>query len=436
MINFFFSSNKTERNEDDHYTNEKQLFLKGKIFKEEQYLKFKNKNLLNKGKASKKNKLNNYNINKENAIIKTFEFQILSNKNKKEINMKNKRNLKENDKNPLYIIQNEKKDNFLKMIDEYKITDIGDFIFFKDFLIGEGSFKHVYFGFEKITHNPCAVLRLKEEKNGENIFEEDFKKLKYLENLNFFQKALCYFESSDDIYIITSLKGPNLDKLITFSNKNCEISKNCAYRIGIELLYNLKLLHKNGILHLDIKGDNIILQDKPKIIDSETIHFCLTDFGNSFQFKNAHGKIFSRKKPNRCGNYCYASMNSLNYEKVGKKDDIISASLFVFDLCIGYKLPWEDFSFSNNSELRNAEIESKKSFDINQFYKGEFTEIKKIYEEANALQLNEEPNYNKYISILKKAMQKDNKGKNNRIYFDWEKKIIEKAKLYKINKKI
>ena len=56
-------------------------------------------------------------------------------------------------------------------------------------------------------------------------------------------------------------------------------------------------------MHLDIKGGNFILQDKPKIIDNKTIHFCFTDFGHSFQYKNENGKVILRLKPKRCRNY-------------------------------------------------------------------------------------------------------------------------------------
>ena len=434
IINLSFSSDEIISIDKNNTIIENKSILQKRLFQENINFKHKKKTFFDKERIPKNFFQKNDKKYKKNSTNKDVQIEITCGENIKTEKEQKKDYQKSKENFSIIDEQSVKKNFFLQMIDNHQAIDIGSYLYFKNFLIGEGTFKNVYFGLEKISHNPCVVFELKKNKNGKNYFYKDFTISKHLENLNFFPKAKCYFQLNENQYMISTLKGPTLDKFIYFTDKNCKISKNTAYRIGIELLYNLKLLHENGVLHLDIKGDNFILQDEPKIIENETIHFCLTDFGYSLKYKNDKTKIYSGKKLNRCGNYCYASMNELNYEKVSRRDDIISASLFIFDLCIGYKLPWEDFSRPNYSELRHAVIESKKKFDINKFYKGKFTEIKNIYKEANNLKIGEEPNYNKYISILKDAIKNDYSNDGNIINFDWEKKIVDKVKKSKMNK--
>ena len=49
--------------------------------------------------------------------------------------------------------------------------------------------------------------------------------------------------------------------------------------IGISMLENLEKLHSFGIIHSDIKPENILIQDK--IINGKTHNVMLIDFGNS-----------------------------------------------------------------------------------------------------------------------------------------------------------
>ena len=69
------------------------------------------------------------------------------------------------------------------------------------------------------------------------------------------------------------------------------------------------------------------------------------------------------------------------------------------------------------------------------YCKGGLEEINNIYEKANQLEFEEEPNYDLYINILKESIKKRNIKKKDNNFFCWEekmKKIIVPKKIEKL----
>ena len=72
-----------------------------------------------------------------------------------------------------------------------------------------------------------------------------FKRYKIFPKIyDFIRNELNYF------YIIESINGPDLSKYFRFSNN---IDKYIAYRLGLEIILNLKILYYKGFIHVVIK---------------------------------------------------------------------------------------------------------------------------------------------------------------------------------------
>jgi len=99
--------------------------------------------------------------------------------------------------------------------------------------------------------------------------------LKKLKKISLFPKIIDVFIEGWNYYIIEELAEPSLAKYIDFSEKLDIIT---SLRIGLELMINIKVLHSSGIIHGDLKEDNIVSLIKAIKIDNEEIHFSLIDF--------------------------------------------------------------------------------------------------------------------------------------------------------------
>ena len=118
--------------------------------------------------------------------------------------------------------------------------------------------------------------------------------------------------------MIQPLLGDSLYKFFIDNNKNFNIIDICL--IGIQCLERIEWIHKNNIIHRDIKPDNFLFGLKdPRII-------YLIDFGLSKQYRSKR----TFKHINHCytkkilGTLRYASVNSLRGYEMSRRDDLES----------------------------------------------------------------------------------------------------------------
>ena len=154
-----------------------------------------------------------------------------------------------------------------------------------------------------------------------------------------------------------SIQGPDLKKFLDFSEK---IDLNIAIRLGIEILLNLKVLHKAGYIHVDIKEDNLASLMNPINIEGEIVHFVLIDFGWATPFKSPEGEHLPPcHQLRKCGNFFYASKNALEGNAISRKDDIISVTYILLNLCIK-NISWKYVYGNSEDEHRMKILECKK----------------------------------------------------------------------------
>ena len=78
-----------------------------------------------------------------------------------------------------------------------------------------------------------------------------------LSKFKIFTKLYDQIRLEDQLFLMETLQGPDLSKLINFYGENFSILT--VYKIGIEILRCLKLIHQIGYLYIDLKENNIAM---------------------------------------------------------------------------------------------------------------------------------------------------------------------------------
>ncbi|KAK6040299.1 hypothetical protein COOONC_22196 [Cooperia oncophora] len=123
-------------------------------------------------------------------------------------------------------------------------------------------------------------------------------------------------------YIILTLLGPSLNKILKFYGKVCSVST--QVRIGINTLYAIKQLHDIGFIHRDLKPGNLAVGPigTPQF---RLIH--MLDFGLARQYviTSEGGRPKMRRPRPRVhfrGTLRYCSINCHEKGEQGRDDDL------------------------------------------------------------------------------------------------------------------
>ena len=148
----------------------------------------------------------------------------------------------------------------LRYIAQYKIKDI----------IGEGAMGVVYLAFDKTSRSHVALKviseKLMEDKENRSRFQREGRIMSKLRH-PFVVKVLATGEWMGRGYIAMEiLKNGNLK---TYLKNNFPLKETDLERILIDLIEGLVYIHSEGIVHRDLKCENIMLDDhlNPKIMD-------------------------------------------------------------------------------------------------------------------------------------------------------------------------
>jgi serine/threonine-protein kinase len=140
--------------------------------------------------------------------------------------------------------------------------------------------------------------------------------------------------TADDLrlpyYLMERLSGQSL-RLILEKKGQLELSH--AYHIGIDLLDALDHAHDKGVIHRDVKPDNIFLHRTAAGVTVTK----LLDFGIVSMLDGDHGETAGRF----LGTLRYASPEQLRGDKPSPKTDVYSAALVIYEIVAG-RGPFDD----------------------------------------------------------------------------------------------
>lgn len=200
-------------------------------------------------------------------------------------------------------------------------------------VIGNGSFGQVLraididtgkiFAIKKLYFNNCNTLQVQFI----SALEQEMKILQKLKNEHIVEYKGC--EKIDGVYCmyIEFLSGGSLSKLIY---KLGPLPEECVKVYLRQILLGLQYLHSNGVIHRDLKGQNILLDSNGKVK--------LCDFGAAKRYEddcNESGLVTSVK-----GSMPWMAPEVMKQSGYGRKADIWSLGCCAIEMISG-KLPWD-----------------------------------------------------------------------------------------------
>ena len=212
-------------------------------------------------------------------------------------------------------------------------------------------FGQIMVGSYKKTNSKVAIKTFKKSSMNECDLEMVYREIEILKQCQHpnIIKILDYFESSSAIYIVMEYIE-NGDLFTYLEEKNFFISEKKAKQIIKSIVEAVRYLHSNGILHRDIKAENIFIS---KINEMGELEIKLADFGFSI-VSGPHEKFEMR-----LGTLNYASPEIILGVPYGKEVDVWSIGILAHMLLVGF-LPFD--STNDDQIMENIVI---KEIDFN-----------------------------------------------------------------------
>lgn len=116
------------------------------------------------------------------------------------------------------------------------------------------------------------------------------------------------------------------------------------FKMGKQVTSSLKILHKFGYIHRDVKTENIVF-------DCKKNSYSLIDFGLAKKYKVQGSHIPLIMSSSFVGNLIFCSTNVLTINQASRRDDLISLALVLLYLILG-TLPWINHTCSVEDMLK------------------------------------------------------------------------------------
>ena len=305
---------------------------------------------------------------------------------------------------------------------ESQIQEYGDYICNNENPIGSGSFGQVLYGKHKNTSLEVAVKVISSDTSTDTIRKEiNFSK--QLQKITGFPTIYytCVYDKKN--IIVESLLGPSLDKLFKYCGRKFPLKTVCL--IGKEIVKRLENMHEKGILHRDLKPNNLTwgnfnssynnisnfnsINNISNNLDIKTIF--LIDFGLSCSFLEGglsykHYKI--KTNLSFVGTLRYASLNSHKGIRQSRRDDLESM-IYILIYFLKGKLPWQDVKAKQNEERHKLISEIKSKVTIESLCENLPSEFAELLTYVKNLEFDEKPIYSKFYAFFHNLIEKLNK---------------------------
>lgn len=294
-------------------------------------------------------------------------------------------------------------------------------------LVGKGSFGVIY-EVSKISMSQSIpkkgketfALKLEKSSNNDHNSKSQLYKevtiLKELKNLKGFADLFDYGIFKGSPYMVTTLLGNNLSKVLEKNNGNFD--QDATMQIAYQMIDRLQVFHDKGYLHRDLKPENFVLG-----LNENSTTLYLIDFGLSKKYIEKQKHIPMAINKGFVGTARYASPNAHRGYEQGRRDDLISIGFLLMYFLKG-KLPWQGMLVDRDDKKYEAIGKIKEETDFKSFFKGYDHSFLDYMTYVNGLRFEDTPNYIYLKEIFRKAFEKISKEKKQENVLEKPKKTV------------
>ncbi|PGH11963.1 CAMK/CAMKL/KIN4 protein kinase [Helicocarpus griseus UAMH5409] len=243
-----------------------------------------------------------------------------------------------------------------------KETTFGDYVLGQT--IGEGEFGKVRLGWKKDGSVQVAIKLLRRESLGNNPsrLPKIYREISILKELSHPNIVRLHEMAETDRHIGIVLEYASGGELFDYILNHRYLKDNPARRLFAQLVSGVGYLHKKGIVHRDLKLENLMLDRNRNIIITDfgfANTFDPTDeLGEEIEYNLTNREFVKRMKLDRpnakglrrgdlmqtsCGSPCYAAPELVVTDSLytGRKVDVWSCGVILYAMLAGY-LPFDD----------------------------------------------------------------------------------------------
>ena len=200
--------------------------------------------------------------------------------------------------------------------------------------LGTGGYGTVFKAYDEATKSTVALKVDHEEDQTEG--REEAEKYKVLHGVEGLPKVIISGTHEKKHYIAMELLGEDLWEACRYS----KLSQKDVFLVAIKCLNILEKIHTKGILHCDIKPENIMTGKLDKK------QYFLMDFGLATFYMDENGKHKDMVKASPRGSPDFASLNCHKKTSLSRRDDLESLAYTLLFILNG-ELPWSNTWYSH-----------------------------------------------------------------------------------------
>jgi serine/threonine protein kinase len=225
--------------------------------------------------------------------------------------------------------------------------------------------------------------------------------LQQLQSSPYFPKYVASGHTLLFRYMVMECLGPSLSD-VRRALPLRRFSLSTSLRLGIEMLRAIQSMHERGFLHRDVKPSNFQLRPAGPTL------LVLIDFGLARRYiSRSDGSLIPpRDHAGFVGTARYASLNAHAGRELGRRDDIYSWLISLFELMTG-DVPWV-----------GDPDDSKRKVDVAKFCRTLPPQMYKMYRRIVKYEFEDEPHYDSLVALMLEMM--DDAGCQPEDPFDWE----------------